>query len=297
VENVLTVSKLARAIGVSESSLKRWSDDGTLRVTRTAGGHRRIPLPEAVRFIRQIGAHVVRPDLLGLVDMDSTPEGFSTRTNPDEALYEALEQGRAAEVRGMIQSLYLSGWSLPQIFDGPLRGAMARLGELWLHAEWGIVVEHRATNIVIQALGQLRSLLPPHNPAAPVAVGSAGDQDSYILPSLMASLVMAEVGFTDVNLGPMTPTWVLRNACAYYRARVAWLSMSVAAHPERLHQDLEALALDLGTCGTRLVIGGRATESIRPAQVPGVIVARSMGELASLGAGLLTQIPPHEQVP
>ena len=49
-DRFLSPRQLAVAIGVSESSLKRWADDGRLAVERTAGGHRRIPLPEAVRW-------------------------------------------------------------------------------------------------------------------------------------------------------------------------------------------------------------------------------------------------------
>ncbi|HEX9106572.1 MAG TPA: MerR family DNA-binding transcriptional regulator, partial [Longimicrobiales bacterium] len=50
----LSPRELAEAVGVSESSLKRWADRGVLAVERTAGGHRRIPLGEAVRFIRRL---------------------------------------------------------------------------------------------------------------------------------------------------------------------------------------------------------------------------------------------------
>jgi excisionase family DNA binding protein len=54
-QNTLSPRELAAAVGVSESSLKRWADEGRVKVARTAGGHRRIELAEAVRFIRQSG--------------------------------------------------------------------------------------------------------------------------------------------------------------------------------------------------------------------------------------------------
>ena len=72
--DVLSTRELAEAIGVSESSIKRWADDGVLHVARTAGGHRRIPLPEAIRFIRETGAVVVQPAILGLDDAASASE-------------------------------------------------------------------------------------------------------------------------------------------------------------------------------------------------------------------------------
>ena len=60
-KSLLTPKELAEAIGASESSIRRWVDTGDIRVARTAGGHRRITLSEAIRFIRQIEAPVVRP--------------------------------------------------------------------------------------------------------------------------------------------------------------------------------------------------------------------------------------------
>ena len=58
--------QLAEAIGVSESSVKRWCDDGELAASRTAGGHRRLPIPGVVEFLRRTGRPVQKPNLLGL---------------------------------------------------------------------------------------------------------------------------------------------------------------------------------------------------------------------------------------
>ena len=66
----LSPRTLGEAIGVSQSSLKRWADRGILRVHRTAGGHRRIDRREALRFIREAGFTVVRPELLGISAAD-----------------------------------------------------------------------------------------------------------------------------------------------------------------------------------------------------------------------------------
>ena len=49
-ESLLSPREVAVALGVSESSVKRWVDLGELAALRTAGGHRRITRAEAVRF-------------------------------------------------------------------------------------------------------------------------------------------------------------------------------------------------------------------------------------------------------
>ena len=53
-KQVLTPKQVADAIGVSEASLKRWCDKGLIPATRTAGGHRRLPISGVVQQVTRI---------------------------------------------------------------------------------------------------------------------------------------------------------------------------------------------------------------------------------------------------
>jgi hypothetical protein len=57
------------------------------------------------------------------------------------------------------------------LFDGPMTQALERLGMLWKQGEEGIYVEHMATHICIEAINQLRLLIPEAKSDAPVALG------------------------------------------------------------------------------------------------------------------------------
>ncbi|MBL0869756.1 MAG: hypothetical protein IBJ18_04190 [Phycisphaerales bacterium] len=294
-EQTLSPSQLARAIGVSESSLKRWVDEGALQASRTVGGHRRIAIQEAVRFIRAIGASLVQPDALGLSTLRELPPDWSRREDMSGTLYEALEAGHHARSTAMIHGLYLQGWSPAAIFDGPVRDAMTKLGTLWLHAEWGIVVEHRATNIAIQAISQLRMLLPSTTASSPMAIGCAIDKDPYLLPSLMASAVVADQGFCDVNLGPLTPLSVLKNAERAYQPRLVWIAASVSEDRDALIADLCKYGRELRERNCELLVGGRAVEDVPAAAVPEMTLCRSMAQLADVAKGILRKLPPVDQ--
>src|SRR3954465_11808076 len=90
---LLTPKELADAIGASESSLRRWVDNGDIRISRTAGGHRRIPLAEAIRVIREIGAPVVRPDLLGLEELRGVEATGPADRSGEQRLFQSLHDG------------------------------------------------------------------------------------------------------------------------------------------------------------------------------------------------------------
>ncbi|MEO7732315.1 MAG: helix-turn-helix domain-containing protein, partial [Kofleriaceae bacterium] len=90
---LLSPHDLAAALGVSESSLKRWIDAGRIRATRTEGGHRRVSIADALAFVRETHAPVARPELLGLAParVAPTPRALEAALPADDvALARAL---------------------------------------------------------------------------------------------------------------------------------------------------------------------------------------------------------------
>ncbi len=282
---ILTPREVAEAIGVSESSIKRWVDDGVIRATRTAGGHRRISVGEAVRFVRETQAILVRPELLGLAEVADAKAESSAAVSDAEQLFAFLKAGAAVEVRGLLMSLYLGGRSVAQMVDGPIREAMSRIGELWIHEKPGIFWEHRATDIMIEALAHLRSFLAPRN-GEPRAVGGAPSGDPYILPSLGAATVLEAAGVGAVNLGPDTPFSALRAAVEHLQPRIVWLSVSSDRVADSLGEEVRRLMADLRPEGVPLVLGGSKSPQLGLPPDRYLHVGDSMAELEALAKGL-----------
>jgi len=290
---LLSPREVARAIGVSESTLKRWADSGAVATTRTPGGHRRIPFAEAVALIRRAGVPLRHPALLGLPELGA--DVVASGAQPaGEHLYELLAQDDAARARGFLISLYVAGWTIPAIFDGPMCAALTRIGELWRHDAQGIFLEHRATQTCLQALLQLRGLLPAPAEETPLALGAAPAGDPYFIPSQMAALVAADAGFRERNLGAETPFEVLRRAVVEWRPRLVWVAMSVSpSEPRAVAADLVQLARLVEEQGGVLALGGRGASALAGMAAPGLQRLGSMGELAALARGLLARTAPH----
>lgn len=275
----LTTTELAGTIGASPSTIKRWIDEGRLEASRTPGGHRRVDLSEAVRFIRDSSLSVRNPEVLGMAqwagDNDSRAAG--------RALYAAMVGGSSERVPGIILSLYLAGNSVASICDGPLAEAMAEIGQLWHQSTTGIYIEHRATDLAVTALGQVRSFLPEPAADAPVAVGGAPAGDPYILPSLAAATVLASVGWREMNLGPDIPLDSLAEAAKDTGARLAWLSVTAEQPAKLFKRRIQHLARQLYESGTTLVLGGGGLPFV--AKGPNLWTGRSMAELAAYARG------------
>jgi MerR family transcriptional regulator, light-induced transcriptional regulator len=256
VKHVLSPKDLATAIGVSESSLKRWTDDGLLKAARTAGGHRRIPLYEAIRFIRTTKQHVIRPEVLGLAPEGTSLAAVST-TSLNDSFYEAVINDDGRQVVPIILSAFLGGMSVASLCDGPIRSSLARIGEIWTHRPDGMMIEHRAVDRTIQILNLLRSTLPTPEPRAPRAVGAALSGDPYAIPSLMSSLVFADAGFEDHNLGPDTPVEAILEAIGRLKPAVVWLSASVSGREPAPVVVAASVFEHAHSIGAKTIVGGR----------------------------------------
>ncbi len=273
--------ELAAAVGVSESSIKRWSDAGLIQMTRTVGGHRRIARSEAVNFIRAQQLRVVNPGLLGLVPV---PEMQTPETTTDK-LYQALKRGDVAEVRGLITGAYLSGDDFARFLDGPLTQALERVGMLWLDDERGIYQEHVATTICIEALSEVRVLMPSPAEGAPVAVGGAPEHDPYLLPGMMVAAVLADAGYIPINLGPQTPSASFHHAVADHQPGLVWIAATSPLTEEAEALLIRDLAVPLQQQGVEVVIGGRSVKQPTQTWPSSVHVLDSMVELAALVKG------------
>lgn len=284
-EPVLSPKELAEIIGLSESTLKRWVDSGVLHAAKTPGGHRRIARSEAVRLIRASNLPVLRPDMLGLPDLEAIKDSPTQPGLEGLKLFEFLREGHDRHVRGLLLSQYLAGRSIIEICDGPVREAMHRIGELWHHSESGIYQEHRASDIIISALNQLRLIMPQSPPNAPLAIGGAPTGDPYIIPSLIAAIVLESSGFRTQNLGPDLPTSSLLKAAQELNPVLIWLSVSSSKLPPSTSTDIAHLANQLKPLNISLIVGGQQRDCI-PTHA-GVNHAYSMGELVAFARSLV----------
>ena len=281
--------ELALVIGVSQSSIKRWVDAGRIEVTRTAGGHRRILLSEALRFIRAQKMRILRPDLLGLPNLESLTTEMQVGGLTGDMLLHVLEAEDAMQARGLITGAFLSGQKPAALFDGPIKEAIAALGARWRDDANAIYLEHQATEIIMQAIHQIHALIPLPDQTAPVAVGCAPQNDPYLLPSMMAATVLADQGYRDVNLGAHTPPTVLARAADMHQARLVWLAATSGhAFVDDMHE-WQAVLTQLQERNVHVVIGGQAVHRLHVAWPPGVHVMDSMADLAAFGESVYEQ--------
>ncbi|MEQ8787038.1 MAG: helix-turn-helix domain-containing protein [Pirellulaceae bacterium] len=257
----LTPKQVARATGVSESSIKRWCDDGRIATVRTAGGHRRILTGTVLEFLRESGHPLSDPTVLGLPA--TTGKGPRTLEKAQGQMLEALKTGDEVVCRQVVFDLLLSGHRVSVICDEVIAESFHQIGDAWDCGELQVYRERRACEVAVRVLHEVRRGLAARASGAPLAMGAAPSGDYYTLPTAMVELTLRDRGWGAVSLGSNLPFDTLRAAIVDHRPRLFWLSVSHLACEASFLEGYASLVETAGAA-TAIAVGGRAlTEDVR----------------------------------
>lgn len=247
--------QVARAIGVSESTLKRWCDSDLIAMTKTAGGHRRIEIEAVIQFLRETGRPIIEPELLGLpVTVGKTEWTLSRAT---DRIVSSLVSGEESVVRQIMFDLLLADHSVTAIFDDVMAPALHRIGEQWSCGDVAVYRERRACEICLRCLRELRPSATLVNDA-PTAIGATVESDIYTLPIAMSEIVLRSIGWNATSLGTNLPFETLIDATNAAQPRLLWLSISYIADEPTFVVGLNQLFEAAHAASTAVAIGGQA---------------------------------------
>ncbi|WP_442510124.1 helix-turn-helix domain-containing protein [Novipirellula sp. SH528] len=263
--------QVADALQVSESSVKRWCDRGTIPTIRTVGGHRRIALDGLQTFLTQADRALVNPDVLGLPALLSCrkSEISGAETDYQRRFRSAMAVGDEPTCRKILQNQIEHrqserGQTRAEIAELLIADAMHGLGEAWCSNELDVYQERRACGIAHQLISELTATLPPPKSTALTAVGGAPEGDHYQLPMMLVQLALREMGWNSVCLGNHLPLQSFVQAAHDYQTDLVWLSVSAMTDAAAFIAQETKLAADLGE-HIPLLVGGRALcDDIRP---------------------------------
>lgn len=273
-EENFSPKQVAAALGVSESSIKRWSDRGAIATIKTHGGHRRITLDGLMKFLETSNRQILDPSSLGLgglVSSQRLANGASPTVFGEQDLASlrknfegALIRGDERESRRMLSHWYASCQSIAKISDELIAPTFHRLGELWHASEIEIFQERRACEICTRLIHEFRRLMIEPQSSAPLAIGSTSSGDHYSIPGQLIEIVLREVGWRATNIGSNVPLSSLETAVHRERPKLVWLSVSHIDDTAKFIRDLHAFCESIPRNVT-LVVGGRAlNDDLRP---------------------------------
>jgi excisionase family DNA binding protein len=116
----LTLGEAARYLGVAQSTIRKWSDNGRVRAFYTPGRHRRYRREDLDAFLDSSGPEATGGPLVLIVDDDQAVREY-VRVNLEAEGYNVREAGNAEEGLSVLEEsqpdLVLLDVMMPQV-DG-----------------------------------------------------------------------------------------------------------------------------------------------------------------------------------
>jgi MerR family transcriptional regulator, light-induced transcriptional regulator len=259
-KTVLSTVDVARLFNVTETTVKRWADEGTLKCQKTPGGHRKFPVRNVIDFAEKnnfepTGA-LTMPDHDGLgsaIQVAILGRDFPSLVR---AFIEKALSADRSDLYTFFSFLYEHRIQLWEIFDLVLRPGMVEIGERWVRGEINISQEHHASYETLDALARLQAeiLMKPRTSES-VLFACLGDE-LHEIGLRCASYVFEAEGWTTHYIGARTPSPAIINALGELKPSVAALSITQLSEPGQLRQDIAGIAQAARSHNIRLILGG-----------------------------------------
>jgi methanogenic corrinoid protein MtbC1 len=215
-----------------------------------------------VDFLRQSGRSIVRPELLGLPSL--VGDGVRTMNRAADQFIESLLSGEDEAARRIVFDLYLAGRPAWEICDEVVARAMHVVGDRWQCGEAHVYEEHRACEICVRLLNELRTVLPSAPAQAPLAIGGSWEGDPYRLPTTMVEIALREAGWNAQSFGASLPAETMVAALERSRPRLLWISVSSLGCEEDFLAQYDRLFAAAASSDAAVVIGGQGlSETVR----------------------------------
>ncbi len=277
---------VAVMLGVNESTVKRWSDEGWISCFKTPGGHRKYRMSDVAEFARARGYKPVGLELSSF----NADESMRIRLAAMERRFDTLaviyrevalggEGERLADLAG---HLYAAGISFAEICDRIVGPSMRRIGGEWEKGELEVNREHAASHATIEMLNRLRPSLRAL-PARGTAVCGTLPGELHDIPLLCVRMALEMEGWRTYYVGGNIPAASLADAIRAHNPGIVCLSATLPRTREELAAAVEEIRRASAGRSYELILGGSA---VTPEALSGIRDARYVPDIGKLVAHL-----------
>jgi methanogenic corrinoid protein MtbC1 len=298
-KTLLSTADIARLFHVTETTVKRWADEGMLKCQKTPGGHRKFEIRNIVEFAEKNNFEPAGVLAIPADDemADRIPLAILGRNFPDlvSAFVSKALTLDGTDLFLLLSYLYQHRLQLWEIFDDIVCPGMVEIGERWVRGETSVCHEHRASYATITAVAKLQAqiLIKPRNGLSAV-LACVGDELHEIGLRCVACVLESE-GWNVTYLGARIPAVAVTTAIEDLKPSLVGLSITRAPLEERVDESIRTIASAAHAAHAAVFLGGRSVSTLgfREGEVDGIhtscrelldALARMNGK-ASAGSG------------
>jgi MerR family transcriptional regulator, light-induced transcriptional regulator len=276
---LLSTRDVARLLNVTETTIKRWADDGEIPCIKTLGGHRKYSSQEVIRFSELHGIPITGfTGLNGGKNSDRIAFAIQTR-NMDalsSELFSVSQRHDPGQVFDFLSLLVTHQIPVLTIADEIVRPALVRVGEKWEKGEISIEQEHMISESIVRAISRLAPELnhKKQNGLKALCACAEGEQHSIGVRWLSASL--ESDGWNVIDVGANTPFHGLASLVASARPDILCVSVMKMRDDPAWRARFRALGESASRTGTTFIVGGASIPASAAAEIACDHVANSI---------------------
>jgi len=256
----------ARILNVNVSSIKRWTEDGTLECVKTAGGHRKFTMQHLAKFLEEHKTKTIRANLFPI----ESDEDLEINTRILKADFEFLvdyvsEQSRLCHrdrVLRVFNGLYLAQNPLHQIYDQLVTPVLHKIGDLWEQGEISVIEEHFSTQTIRDCLVRLQGIIQMPSEKLGTAFCLIMSQELHDVAIKMVDHILELKGYKILFSGQMTPSMKIEKIFEIYQPDRVYISSTIVTDVNLAQAEFDKICYIAQAHNARVYVGGQGFDEI-----------------------------------
>jgi methanogenic corrinoid protein MtbC1 len=268
-KTILSTADVARLFNVTETTVKRWADEGTLICQKTPGGHRKFLISSVVDFAEKNKFEPVGTLELPSTETDASAIQVAVLSRDFPVLVDAFTMKALSPAKldlvAFLSFLYEHRIHLWEIFDLILRPAMTVIGERWEKGQIQIDHEHRVSYETLDALANLQTRIKIKPKTGKSAIFACLGEEMHEIGLRCASYLFESEGWTTHYIGARTPSSSLISAMKELQPDVVCISTTLPDSDADIVMQMREVSTSAHAMHAMLLVGGLGA---RPEFIP-----------------------------
>jgi methanogenic corrinoid protein MtbC1 len=282
---LLSTADVSNMFKVNESTVKRWTDKGSLKCIKTPGGHRKYKMKDVVEFMDMYAYDITELLVPGKEQLSkiTVSTDYAILSKDFDALseifYNTVLEGNRENTFHLLQILYANRISQIEIFDRILFPTFFKIGMKWMSNELGIEQEHLASNTAMHAILKLQDHINKKPKHGRKALLGCLEDEYHELGITGVNNVLDAHGWTTYYLGANLPTESFVDAIENYLPDIVLVSSMTPKSQRWLIEQCGVLRETTQIIGAKLIVGGIAASDKLKKKIPADYVPSSIADV------------------
>jgi excisionase family DNA binding protein len=256
----ISTQEVAGLFRVTETTVKRWADEGIIPCLKSPGGHRKFKLADVVGFAEGRGYPISGTLDPPLSESQMEQVRFAIHTQNYHKIAEILfDESLQADPEGVFQLLlYISKHNvkLSTLADEVLRPPLVRIGDLWKAGKLRVDQEHRTSNAITEAMVRLAPELHRKHANGMTAVCACLEGERHEIGLRSLAFALETEGWKVHFIGADTPYAAVIEHVRKVRPELLCVSFTSEQPDEALRRGFAGVADAVHSVGGKFMAGG-----------------------------------------